>query len=438
MPFIVGQGNGIGSPGAFILGGVILTFFAIPFAAMSRRITNAGAFYSYISAGFGRPAGTAAGWVALFTYNVLMLVPVAYAGYFGSYVCQAELGMDVPWQIFSFGVLLFVWLIGIRGIEVNTILMATFLVAEVAILVLTIIGVFSKTGFGSVTTSFAPSEVLSGNVGLALTFALLSFIGFEATAVFGEESRDPRRTVARATFAAVWVIAGLYALTTWAAVAAYPSGDVVNIAQTSPETFLSGAAVFGLGAWSGHVLNWLLLVSIVACSIAVHNMASRYIYAFGRDGLLPNVLGQTHPTYLTPHFAGTVQMLLMLAAVGTCAVFGADPYATLAGLSGSFATLGAILLMTVTSLAAIWFLKDSGESLWVRLIAPALAFLGLATAMCLILFNFGILAGESVLANVLPWTFIPIAVLGFLHGRKTFGRKVVNNQELLPTVDRLK
>lgn len=73
VPLAIGLGNGVGAPAAFVIAGVILTFFAVPFAAMSRRITNAGAFYSYVSAGINRPAGVAAGWVALFTYNILLL-----------------------------------------------------------------------------------------------------------------------------------------------------------------------------------------------------------------------------------------------------------------------------------------------------------------------------------------------------------------------------
>jgi amino acid transporter len=414
VPFVVGLGNGVGAPGMFVVCGIVLSLFAVAFAAMSRRITNAGAFYAYVAAGINRPAGTAAGWIALFTYNVLLLVPVAYAGYFGNYVFQAELGIGVPWQVFSFGVLVLIWMVGMRGIEVNTILLGIFLILEVSILVLTVVAVLFKHGFAA--ASFAPSEVFSGNFGIAFMFALLSFIGFEATAVFGEETKNPKRTVARATYAAVWTIVILYALSTWAAVSIHPAGDVAAIAADNPGDFVSTAAVFGLGAWAGHAFNWLLIVSIIACCMAVHNMASRYLFAFGRDGLLPGTLGKTHPRFETPYVASTVQFVLMLLAVGACAVAGADPYAALGGLSGGFATLGVVLLMAVMSIAAIRFLRSTDESVWVRLIAPGLAFLGLAAGVVIIVFNFDALAGQSTVSNLLPWMFLVIAALGYAHG----------------------
>lgn len=436
VPFLVGLGNGLGAPAAFLMAGVLLSLFAVPFAAMSRRITNAGAFYSYVAEGLGKPAGVAAGWIAMFTYNVLLLVPVAYAGYFGNYVFNVELGLDVPWQVFSFGILLIAWLFGMRGIEANTILLGIFLLLEVAILLLTVVSVISRTGFSGAAPSLDPSQVFSGNVGVAFMFALLSFIGFEATAVFGEEAKNPKRTVARATFTAVWVIAGLYALSTWAMASAY-GDEAATVAMENPGDFLSGAAVFGLGPWGGHVINWLLLISIVACCMAVHNMASRYLYAFGRDGILPRALGRTHPRFDTPYAASTVQFLLMVLVVGLCALVGADPYLALAGLSGGFAAIGATLLMTIVSIAAMVYLRSTGETLWVRLIAPGLSFLGLAVAVIIIVVNFETLAGgDSWVTSLIPWTFLVIAILGYVHGKrlqkkKAFGSGLEGEEELI-------
>lgn len=45
-PLAIEPGNGIGAPGAWILAGAALALFAAGYAAMSRHITNAGAFYA--------------------------------------------------------------------------------------------------------------------------------------------------------------------------------------------------------------------------------------------------------------------------------------------------------------------------------------------------------------------------------------------------------
>ena len=55
-PAAFSLGNGSGVPGVFVLAGVMYLIFSIGYAAMSRHISNAGAFYAYIANGLGRPA----------------------------------------------------------------------------------------------------------------------------------------------------------------------------------------------------------------------------------------------------------------------------------------------------------------------------------------------------------------------------------------------
>src|SRR5215469_18019325 len=54
-----------GIPAAFLVIAVILAVFAVGYVAMSRRITNSGAFYAFVSHGLGRVMGVAAALVAL-------------------------------------------------------------------------------------------------------------------------------------------------------------------------------------------------------------------------------------------------------------------------------------------------------------------------------------------------------------------------------------
>ena len=41
------------------------------------------------------------------------------------------------------------------------------------------------------TAFLKPGEVVSGSLGIAIMFAIASFIGFEATAVFRDEAHNP-------------------------------------------------------------------------------------------------------------------------------------------------------------------------------------------------------------------------------------------------------
>ena len=63
----------IALPLAFTLVAAALTLFVPGFLAMSRSITNAGAFYAYVSQGLGRALGVGSAFVALIAYNALQV-----------------------------------------------------------------------------------------------------------------------------------------------------------------------------------------------------------------------------------------------------------------------------------------------------------------------------------------------------------------------------
>src|SRR5882762_11777009 len=64
-PIVVGFGNGLGAAASFMFATVILTIFSVGYVAMSRKVTTAGGFYSYISHGLGRELGLGSGFAAV-------------------------------------------------------------------------------------------------------------------------------------------------------------------------------------------------------------------------------------------------------------------------------------------------------------------------------------------------------------------------------------
>src|SRR6476620_10080234 len=58
-----------GIPFLFIPLGIILALFAVGYAAMSRYVANAGAFYAYVARGLGKIWAVGAAFVALIAYN---------------------------------------------------------------------------------------------------------------------------------------------------------------------------------------------------------------------------------------------------------------------------------------------------------------------------------------------------------------------------------
>lgn len=100
-PLIFMLGNGSAAAFDFLIIAVLLLLFSVGFTAMSTHITNAGAFYAYISMGLGKRFGTAAGFVAVAAYNLLSVYLVSAGGTFASSIIEMELGISIPWWVIS-------------------------------------------------------------------------------------------------------------------------------------------------------------------------------------------------------------------------------------------------------------------------------------------------------------------------------------------------
>ena len=86
-----------GIPAAFLITAVILAVFATGYVAMTRHITNAGAFYAFVSRGLGRTVGVAAALVALLAYSFLQVGLYGAFGPTAAAEAAAHLHVHAQW-----------------------------------------------------------------------------------------------------------------------------------------------------------------------------------------------------------------------------------------------------------------------------------------------------------------------------------------------------
>ena len=409
-------GNGAGVPGAFVLAGLLYVIFSVGFTAMGRHVEAAGAFYTYISQGIGRPAGVAGALIALVTYSA---VQVAVYALFGVFVAGslAPQGLDLPWWVWSFAALVVVHLAGRRNIAFSGAILGVCMIAEIAVLLLLDIGILAKGGGpeGIGLTSFAPSVVFGPGLGSALVFVIGSFIGFEATAIFGEEAEDPETTIPRATYVAVFLITAFYAFSTWAIVQYYGPSKVQEVANAGLDTFFFVAADAVLGTWASKLMNFLLIASLFACLLSFHNTLNRYFFVLGREGLAMRALGQVHEKHLSPHVAGLVQSASAALIVGLFVVGGADPYTVVFSWMSALAVIGILTIQALVSIAIIVYFRrqPDGHGLLTTLVAPLFAFVGLVGGLALVIANLSLLSGsESPIVAAFPYGIAAVGLAG--------------------------
>ena len=185
IPIAIGFGNGAGVPAAFLAVGVLLALFSIGYTRMAMRIRNAGAFYAFIAAGLGSPAGLGAALVALLSYSALQIALYGLFGYFCTLLVGPLLHADLPWSVFAVAALAIAHMLGRRGVEVNGTILGLLMIAETSIVLLLVAAILVGGGGpeGFVFSAFHPARLFDAGSGIALVFALACFVGFEATAI---------------------------------------------------------------------------------------------------------------------------------------------------------------------------------------------------------------------------------------------------------------
>lgn len=417
-------GNGAGLPLAYVVVSVILLIFAVGYTAMARHHTSTGAFYSFVARGLRQPAGGVAAMIALLGYNAMQiglygLFGSAAAGFFADH-----LGLEIPWWVFVFVAMGIIAILGYRQVDLSVKVLSVLVTLEFLIVLVLDVAILVKGGQGGGTplnaTPFTWSSFVSGSVAVALLFNFASFVGFEATTIYSEEAKNPKRTVPRATFLAVVTIGVVYSVTTYLMVEGQGAAglkDYIGGLKPDPTAFLFALGDTYIGSGLTTVMSLLFISSVFAALLAFHNAVARYLFALGREGLVPARLGRTHSAHMSPHVGSMSQSALALVIVLIFVVTGQDPVLALFTWLTQLGTLAIITLMALASFAVVAFFsrhRDLDPNPWRTTIAPVVGGVAMAAVAVYAASQFGLLIGnpDSALRWALPALILVAAVGG--------------------------
>jgi amino acid transporter len=450
-PLAIGYGNGIGAPAGFLVATVVLTLFAIGFVEMARYVTTAGAFYGFITQGLGQVWGMASGALATMAYVVFEGSLIGIFAYFSNRALNDWFSWDVNWLILAIIAIIVIAVFGYFDISIAATVLGVTLIAEVLLLsALSLSVLFSgggpdglvigainplnafkslQEGGGSIGAVLDGKAIAAGSAAIGLFFAFWSWVGFETTAVYGEESRNPKHIVPRATLIAVIGLGLFYTFVSWMMIAGNGKKVAIEKSNTDGIALWIDLAKDKLGgAFVGNLYLFLIVMGSFACGLAFHTAASRYLYAIGRE--LPatkNTLGATHGTHGTPHIASMVQsgitLVLTLAFYflttnGSDATKGAYIYQY--GLLAILGTMAILIVQAITSLAVIWYFhvkKAQPGNIVTTGIIPAIGGLGMLYVVWLLIDNIKFAGGAASAApffKAIPYLVAATAVVGLL------------------------
>jgi len=450
-PLAIGYGNGIGAPAGFLVATVVLTLFAIGFVSMARYITTAGAFYGFITQGLGQVWGMTAGAMATMAYVVFEGSLIGIFAYFSNSALNTWFSWDVNWLILALIAIAVIGIFGYFDISIAAAVLGVTLIAEIVLLsALSLSVLFSGGGpDGLVTEAINPinafksleaggggigalvdgKAVAAGSAAIGLFFAFWSWVGFETTAVYGEESRNPKQIVPKATLIAVVGLGLFYTFVSWMVIAG--NGKKVSIEKSNTDSIglWTDLASKKLGGdFVGDIYLFLIVMGSFACGLAFHTAASRYLYAIGREvPLTKNTLGATHGTHQTPHISSMVQSAITLVLTVLFYIFttnGSDPfkgaYVYEYGLLAILGTMAILIVQAITSLSVIWFFhvkKAQPGNIWSTGIIPAVGGVGMLYVVYLLISNIkfaGGAASAAPLFTAIPYLVALTALVGLV------------------------
>lgn len=206
--------------------------------------------------------------------------------------------------------------------------------------------------------------------------------------------------------------------------------------KPDPTAYLFELGGTYLGDTATKVMSLLLATSVFAALLAFHNAVARYLFALGREGLVPARLGHTHAMHLSPHIGSLSQSALAVVVLTVFIVTDQDPVLHLFTWLTQLGTLAILFLMALASLAVVVVSRYRGAKgkavtdeavttdvatagtglagLWRTAIAPALSAVFMGAVAVYATSQFGNLIGDptSPLRWALPGLILVAVVCG--------------------------
>ncbi|MGD9525338.1 MAG: APC family permease [Dehalococcoidia bacterium] len=421
IPISISSGSGMATPLTYAITTVILLIFSVGFAQMAKRITSAGAFYTFSTQGLGRPTGLAVGFTILAAYSMIAAAISGGFGYFAAALFSDHLGIDLPWYFWSIVAFVLMFVFSYYRVTLTAKILGVFLTLEVLVVFIVAAATVLQGGAeGQMPSAFSPSELgAAPALGIGFFLAFWSWIGFETTAIYGEETKDPKASVPRATYIAVLTLGVFYTFASYAAIVAFGSQSVDKATELLGGYYFEMASLYTTPAVRT-AMDVLVVTGFFACTFAFNNNASRYFYSLGRDHILPKPLGYTHPKHHSPHIAALVQTVIAIVTVALFALGGADPLLQLGTWLPIFCTLAVIVVQLVVCFAVIGYFnrvgRNGGGDVLKTLVAPLVGALAQAWIIYLLIENLTFLAAsEETVVKLIPLFVAIVAIVGFVY-----------------------
>lgn len=353
---------------AYAFGGTMLAFVALNINQFARRSSAAGSMYGYVADNLGSTAGAIAGWSLLWAYG---FVAAAVLGAMALFVdlLLGDAGLHAPPVALACVIAIVAWQAAYRGVQVSAIVMLVLEAVSVAVICVLVGIVLFKHGPTLDAAQLTIRGGFPGGVGLAIMFAVFSFVGFESATAFGAEAKRPLVTIPRAVLGSVLFVSVFFIVSTYAEILGLRHAAQPLDKQTFPLGTL--AAIFDVGYLQIPIAIGALCSAFSVC-LACITTGGRVAYAMATAGVLPPGLARIEPKHGTPNVAVTIVTACTLAVAAASLLARVAPIDVFNNC-GTLSSFGFLVIYAMISIAAGVYVKRCGELRWTDVAVSVLA-----------------------------------------------------------------
>jgi amino acid transporter len=436
IPLIIGfnfsgRGAGTSTPLAVLLAGAGTFALGWIVAQYAKRIHAAGSLYDYVSAGFGRTVGAAAGW--LYYGGTIVLTTglgLLIGGYVHDNLWPVLFESDSPLPVWVWDVVFALGLFAVLyfGVQISTRVQLTLALISIAVLLIFFFTVIADLGADNdLAKAFDPTpEGGFSGILFGVLYGVLAFVGFETAANLAEETADPKRSIPRAVLGAVLIVGVFYLIAAYVEVAGFgfDLSVILDPAVASAPLFALAdpSSSFGSEFWL-KILLVVVFLDMLAVYIGAAVASTRGVFALARDRRLPAMAAGVSRKYGTP--VGAIALLMAVQAVLILVSEANDTLLALPGFPHYYsvfvwcATFGGFALLVVYLLMSIGAFRGlSDDPNKAGLIVSAIV--GIAITAAGIWGSFYKVPSPTLIA---PWSAVVWFVIGLLFMLAVKGRE---------------
>lgn len=360
LPAFVGEiaGNGIWL--AYLLAASVVLPAALSKSELASAMPSSGGSYVYLERTFGRLFGTISGlglWASAMLKSAVALI--GFSAYM--YVITTYFSINIQLIVISLSALVLITILNILGMKKIKAFQYPILGVTLALLMLVcIIQLFDPSTdlsrpFND-TLSTLKNEPLK--IGEATAFVFVAYAGVTKVAAIGGEVKNPGRNLPVGIMLSLLISTALYVFVTFMIGATIPGewwyGSDGKIREDSIYIFVEAVA----GPTVGLIIAIMAILTIISMALAGILAASRFIFAMGKDHLLPQNLAEVHPKYETPFWP----IVITSVAMGICILF--MPVKDVAKLASGFKIMifvfinACVMVLRSSSQEHDWYLPE--------------------------------------------------------------------------------